>query len=275
MNETVNLTAYFERIGFSGSIAPTLATLEALLLLHPAAIPFENLSPLIGEPVRLDQKALEQKLLHDRRGGYCLEHNLLLMRMLLDLDFPVTPYAARVLWNHPEGEERPLSHLVLGVEAGGSLYLADAGFGSMTLNAPVKLRAGLEQETPAGRFRLVGEQPSYRLEAEMEGDWRPVYAFDMQPVSDAEIEALNVFVYPRFSQDLVAARTERETRYTLRDLRLSTYRPGEEPERRFLTSLEDIREVLSGTFGINLPPADLLDPHLERVLAQRSARETA
>ena len=71
MSGDPNIDAYFERIGFAGSIAPSLQTLEALQALHPAAIPFENLDPLMGVPVRLDLKNLEQKLLFEKRGGYC------------------------------------------------------------------------------------------------------------------------------------------------------------------------------------------------------------
>ena len=40
MSRKVNLNAYFERIGFAGSIAPTLATLELIHALHPATITF-------------------------------------------------------------------------------------------------------------------------------------------------------------------------------------------------------------------------------------------
>ena len=270
MNEHVHLAAYFERIGFSGSIAPTLATLETLHALHPASIPFENLNPLMGLPVLLDQASLEQKLIHDKRGGYCFEHNTLFMRVLRELDFPVTGYAARVLWNHPEGAERPVSHMVLGVEVGGSPYLADVGFGSMTLTAPLKLRAGLEQETPFATFRLVGEAPSYRLDVQILGEWKPVYAFDLVEQTDDDYAALNAAVYPGFAESLVAARTDKDNRYSLRDLRLSTYpREGGENERRVLTSVPEIREALSGTFGIALPAAELLDPALERVLAKR------
>ena len=36
----VHIDAYFERIGFAGSIAPTLETLAQFNALHPAAIPF-------------------------------------------------------------------------------------------------------------------------------------------------------------------------------------------------------------------------------------------
>ena len=91
-----NIDAYFERIGFSGSIAPTLETLTQLHALHPAAIAYENLDPLIGVPVRLDLPNLQQKLVFDRRGGYCFEHNTLLLQVLAALGFQVTPLSARV-----------------------------------------------------------------------------------------------------------------------------------------------------------------------------------
>ena len=85
MSDDANIDAYFERIGFSGSIAPTLQTLEILHQLHPAAIPFENLDPLMEVPIRLELRNLEQKLLFEKRGGYCLEQNLLFKAMLEDL----------------------------------------------------------------------------------------------------------------------------------------------------------------------------------------------
>jgi len=40
MSEDVRLTAYFERIGFAGSIAPTLATLRPLPgFMRPRGVP--------------------------------------------------------------------------------------------------------------------------------------------------------------------------------------------------------------------------------------------
>ena len=69
MSQKVNLNAYFERIGFAGSIAPTLATLELIHALHPAVIPFENLNPLLGLPVNIDLQSIEKKLLAEKRGG--------------------------------------------------------------------------------------------------------------------------------------------------------------------------------------------------------------
>src|SRR5665213_3046956 len=129
----INLNAYFERIGFAGSIAPTLATLEALHALQPAAIPFENFNSLVGVPVLLDQPSLNRKLLTERRGGYCFELNLMFLRILVELGFEARGHLASVLRDGADEGNSPPSHLLITVDIGGMTYLADVGFGGLLL----------------------------------------------------------------------------------------------------------------------------------------------
>src|ERR1043165_2989243 len=107
-----DLQAYFRRIGYlDGDRAPPLETLRAL---HPhptQTIAFEDLDPLSGRPVNLDLPSLERKLVHEGRGGYCFEHNLLFSHVLHELGFAVQGLAARVVWNAPEGVIRKRSHM--------------------------------------------------------------------------------------------------------------------------------------------------------------------
>jgi arylamine N-acetyltransferase len=63
------LDFYFERTGWGGATASTLATLSGLLAAHMRAIPFENLDVLAGRPIRVDIAALREKLVDGRRGG--------------------------------------------------------------------------------------------------------------------------------------------------------------------------------------------------------------
>src|SRR5436190_24033061 len=107
---TIDLDGYFHRVGYAGSRMPTLDTLRDLQLRHTEAIPFENLNPLLGWPVRLDAAALEQKMVRDGRGGYCYEHNLLFRHVLEALGFRAVGLAARILWNVPDGMVRPKTH---------------------------------------------------------------------------------------------------------------------------------------------------------------------
>lgn len=270
MPEKVNLNAYFERIGFAGSIAPTVATLEVLHALHPAAIPFENLNSLIGAPVLLDQPSLERKLLAEKRGGYCFEHNLLFMRVLEDLDYAVRPLLARVVWTDPEGVNRSPSHLLLLVEINGQNFIADVGFGGLTLTAPLRLRAAAEQTTPHDAFRLVGGNPDWTLEARIGDEWRAAYVFGLETVTEAEIAPINQLVSldpgSPFTWELRVALSPPGRRLKLLNGRLTTQPVDGEKEQREIGSVEALRAVLIEQFGLVLPNDERLDPALARLL---------
>src|SRR5687767_414488 len=100
-----------------------LATLQELALLHPIAIPFENLNPLLRRPVRLDIASIQDKLVRGRRGGWCYEHNLLFGTALTALGFDVTGLSARVVWNVVPGVVRARTHMVLHVVLDGRSYI--------------------------------------------------------------------------------------------------------------------------------------------------------
>ena len=85
VNHESDIDGYCARIGYSGPREPTLAVLRAIVAGHTAAIPFENLDVLAKRPIRLALPALREKLVHHLRGGYCYEHNLLLLDVLLAL----------------------------------------------------------------------------------------------------------------------------------------------------------------------------------------------
>jgi N-hydroxyarylamine O-acetyltransferase len=275
MSQKVNLKAYFDRIGFAGSIAPTLATLETIHALHPAAIPFENLNPLLGLPVELELGAITRKLLAERRGGYCYEHNLLLMAVLRELDFTVRGLAASVLWNRPEPHEGPPTHMLLAVDISGATYIADVGFGGMTLTAPLRLKADSEQSTPHETFRLTGGDPAWTLEAKLGEEWKALYRFDLTEPSLADYAAANTFLstdpQSPFRQELRVALSPAGQRLALRNIRFSIHAAGAPSEVRDLASVAELREVLSASFDIQLPDADQLDPVLQTILSAAAA----
>lgn len=273
MSQKVSLNAYFERIGFAGSIAPTLATLELITALHPAAIPFENLSPFLGQPVLLDQPSLEKKLLSDRRGGYCFEHNMLLKRVLSELDFKVKALAGKGLWSDPDAVKELPDHMLLAVEIGGVTYICDAGYGGVTPTAPLRLRADVEQVTTHDTYRFTGGEPEWRLEVKQGEAWRPMCSFTTDDFPEAAFEPWNLAISAAFATELRVSLSPRGKRLKLHNTRL-TIAPLDAPaEQQILTSLADLRTALSETFGITLPSAELLDPRLETLLEPAPAEE--
>ena len=143
-----DLDAYFARLGLDGPRPPTLATLSAIVLAHIRAIPFENLDVLLGRGIDLDPAAVEHKLVHARRGGYCFEHNSHLLHVLGALGFAVTPLSARVRVNRARDDTPPRTHVLVRVDLDGTPWLADVGVGGLSPTAPLRLDPEAEQATP-------------------------------------------------------------------------------------------------------------------------------
>jgi N-hydroxyarylamine O-acetyltransferase len=131
------LEAYLARIGYLGPRAPTLEVLRALTAAHAQAIPFENLDVLLGRRIALDVDALFDKLVRQRRGGYCFEQNGLFLHVLATLGFDVRPLSARVRLDRPRSDTPPRTHMFLRVELGNESWLTDVGVGGLSLTAPL------------------------------------------------------------------------------------------------------------------------------------------
>ncbi|MER8864918.1 arylamine N-acetyltransferase [Mesorhizobium sp. M0751] len=245
-----DIDAYFARIGYTGSRDASLETLKSLHLLHPQAIPFENLDPFLGHPVRLDLASLQEKIVARHRGGYCFEHNLIFMHVLKALGFAVTGLAARVLWGQPDDAITARSHMLLRVELDGRTYIADVGFGGLTLTAPLLLRPGLEQKTPHETFRMIETGDHFRLQANVGGDWRTMYRFDMQQNYEVDYSVSNYFLstHPtsHFLSSVIAARALPDRRYALRNNRLSTHHLGGGTEQVEIATAAELADVLEG-----------------------------
>src|SRR5688572_26521258 len=69
------LQHYFARVGFRGGGDASLHTLRALHRAHLLAIPYENLDIHLGRRLTLEPEAIFDKLVDERRGGWCFEMN--------------------------------------------------------------------------------------------------------------------------------------------------------------------------------------------------------
>ena len=265
---SVNLDAYFKRIGYAGARDASLATLRKLHRLHPQAIAFENLDPLLKRPVKLDAAALNAKLVNGGRGGYCFEQNLLFAHVLRALGFKVREATARVRWSVPPGVKTPRTHCLLFVEAEGEDYLVDVGFGGNVLTSPLLLNSRAEQATPHESFRLVEEDDRVVEEAKINGEWTPLYAFDFAETHPADYELGNWFTsaHPNslFVNGLLAARAEPDRRYALFNNALSVHKLNDGSEKRTLNARE-LRDALGDLFKISLGGLDGLDTALARL----------
>ena len=172
--DDITAAAYLQRIGLAPPAAADAATLRVLHRAHQIAVPFENLSIHLGEPVSLDEEDLVTKIVNNRRGGFCYELNGTFALLLETLGAQVTRAAARV--HGATGLGPPFDHLTLFVRLpdGSGPWLADVGFGRHSVG-PLMLDSRTEQQDQGGRFLLAetadGDidvlkdgEPQYRIE---------------------------------------------------------------------------------------------------------------
>jgi len=273
MSNALDLDLYFARIGYQGPRIPTLAVLGELHRLHPLAIPFENLDSFSGRTVALELPAIVSKLLERQRGGYCFEQNKLFAHVLMQLGFCVTPLIARVLWGCEPDAVTARTHMLTSVDIDGTAWLADVGFGSMTLTAPLRLEAGMPQGTPLETFRLAdASHGALDLEVQLGDTWAKTYRFDLRRAEWIDYEVANWYTsaWPqsRFVNHLIACRVLPQGRLALFDRRLTERGAnGEVVSEQVLDSAAELAACLIERFGFM--PGEIDAPRLfERVREQ-------
>ena len=266
----IDLDAYFARIGYSGPRAPTLDTLKALHFAHATAIPFENLDVLAKRPILLDPPVLQKKLVAQKRGGYCFEVNGLFAAVLRQLGFNVMTLIGRVRWKTPDTIDTGPSHMLSLVDLPEGRFLADIGFGGLTMTGPIRLETDSEQQTPHEPRRLLADGDGYMLQAKLGEEWGNVYRFTLDPQTRADYEIANWYTstHPQsiFVQFLIVARPLADRRITLFNCNLTIRHLDGRVENRCLDSAADIAAALAEHFDLPLSEDDravVLDPYMD------------
>lgn len=266
----IDLNAYFDRIGYKCNVDPTLETLKAIILQHTASIPFENLNPLLRWPVKLDLESLQQKIVSDKRGGYCFEQNLLFSHVLKAIGYEVSWLSARVLWNRAEGVVSPRTHMLLLIDLNGEPFITDVGFGGLTLTGPLKLVTGEKQATPHEYFRLMKDGGEYILEAYIQNEWKALFCFSLQEQLLPDYEATSWYLcnHPQshFIKTLRAARSAPGYRYALNNNEFAVHQLNGTTERKTLSTAEEVMNVLEDVFLIKLPDTPELKQAINSVM---------
>ena len=250
----LDLGAYLSRVGYDGPVEPTLEVLDAIHLAHATTIPFENLDILLGRPIRLDLVSLQDKLVRDRRGGYCFEHNTLLAAALEAVGFGVTRLGARVRFGARSVTAR--THMALLVEADGQGRLADVGFGGGGVLRSLPIDPGPELDQFGWRFRLVDDVGVRVLQTHRPNGWIDLYGFTFEPQYPVDAEMANHFTstHPSspFTRTLTAQLSGPGRSLILRGRKLIEETPTGETSSEVRD--DELLEVLAERFTLSFPP---------------------
>jgi N-hydroxyarylamine O-acetyltransferase len=185
-----SLASYLQRIDFAGEPTATLEGVTALMRQQLHTVPFENLDVQAGKRVSLDPEHIVEKIIGQRRGGYCYEINGLFSMALAALGVTHIWVAARPMF-YPA--RRPKTHMAVVVQLQGRQYLCDLGFGSYGITAPLALDT-LDEPVLQGhdQFKLSRQSDGdLLLQAWVDGAWANQYAFDLTPQEWVDFEPAN------------------------------------------------------------------------------------
>lgn len=249
----MNVSAYFDRIGYTGPAAPTAETLIDLHRAHMFTVPFENLDIGLGRKIVCDEASFVRKIVDLRRGGFCYELNGAFAALLRELGFQVTLLSARV--PREDGSDGPaFDHLILRVDLE-EPWLADVGFGDSFVE-PLRLRAGIEQPQFAWNYRIADEQGPFSMERTGPGGaWKRQYSFTLVPRRLDEFASMCHYhqTSPEspFTRKSICSKATPWGRITVADRKLIVTCNGEKRES-MLSSDEEWREALRENFGVVL-----------------------
>ena len=249
----IDIDAYLERIAYSGTRAPTAGTLQSLHRSHMLTVPFENLDIHLARPIVLDEEKFFEKIVRQRRGGFCYELNGLFAALLRAMNFDVTLLSARVY--NSEGVPGPdFDHMTLLVHTGES-WIADVGFGDSFVE-PLRLSSPDDQIQCNVAYRVERNGDGWRvLQSKTPGKWTPQYEFTLQPRQLADYAAMchwqQTSPESHFTRKRICSMATPDGRVTLSDTTLIVTR-GDAREETILHGNNAYAEALKRYFGFEL-----------------------
>lgn len=255
---TIDLDAYFARIGYQGDRRPTLMSLNAIARAHIENVPFENLDVLLGRPISLELGDIERKLVGARRGGYCFEQNTLMAKVLEQLGFSVRLISARVRYQRPRDFTPARTHTFVRVELD-EPYLVDVGVGAMSPTAALRLNSGDPQPTPHETRRLLRENGLIYHQALLGSEWADICEFTLEEMPPIDRIVGNWFTstHPdsHFRNRLLVARAGPDgSRFSVLNDELSIRNRDGHAMKTAITSPVHLLEVLQQHFGLHFEP---------------------
>ena len=244
---------YLNRIGAERfNFVPNLENLKYLQRRHLLNIPFENLDIHWKKPIDLKGESLYQKIVENKRGGFCYELNGLFFELLQKTGYESKRISARVSDGKGDfGQE--FDHLAIITRIEDEDYLVDVGFGDF-IAEPIKFILDIEQIDTNGTF-LIKKFDEIYFEVVKKNDESFIsqYIFTLEKRDLSEFEKMCLFQQTspdsHFTQNKVCSLMCIDGRKTLTDKKFMTTKANQK-EDIAINSEQEFAEILEREFGI-------------------------
>lgn len=257
MLTNTELKQYLGRLSYSVEQPVSISLLKDLHRQHLYHIPFENLDIPLGNTISLSKDAVFNKIIQQKRGGFCYEVNYAFALLLKALGFKVRLLSARVFNEGSYGAEN--AHVLLLVEVESDALIVDVGFGGSYIEPIVfePKQGGLGSRQHNCQYRIELQKRAYvLLMQEGEGEWVAQYTFSLEEKSIMDF--VNMCTYQQcspdsvFTQKTLCSIATPEGRKTISNGRfLETL--AESKTKKVIADELEYRNILREHFNIELP----------------------
>lgn len=261
----MDLAAYLHRIGMTHIPRVSTEDLAKVQRAHRLSIPFENLDVLLGRGISVEDDAIFDKLVTQKRGGYCFEHNALLCWALRTIGFDVQPLLARV-WLFAT-ETPPKTHTLNLVTINGDEWIADAGFGS-SYCPPMPLHEGacVKGADGAEHRLVIDPNHGWMMQIKLAGQsaFKNEFSFTLERVADLDLAMSNHWTatspQSRFLKSVIVNIAVPNGMIHLNNevLKITT---SDQSEEHSLTDDVELQQALHDHFGIEMSMDDVKALH--------------
>ena len=253
MLSKLHKNAYLDRIHFNEKLELTADCLRALHLAHLTSIPFENLDIPFHRRISLTQESILDKLLEQKRGGFCYELNYAFSLLLNSIGFQVKLLSASVFDGIDFGKD--FDHLLLLVNMDNKLYIADVGFGDC-FREPLALDNIVSSQLGA-HYKIEKSGENYTLLQKKNGEkWTVQYMFSLHNHDIADFNAMCHFhqtsAESNFTKKSVCSIATEQGRISISNGRLITTSSGRKSSMT-IPGAEEYKRLLLKHFEITLP----------------------
>lgn len=249
----MDVQAYLNRIGYTGSLELTAANLSRLVRCHLETVPFENLDSYPkGFPLDNNPEVVFDKVVNHHRGGVCFELNGLFLALLTALGYDC--YGVEVRIHIPGRPAAPISHEGIIVTVEGKRFYCDVGFGGPGPKDVTSLDTEAEQLIYGIRYRVRHDGQLVHIQRLSGDTWVPMLTYADTPCIPEDFTA-RLFYYgmhpgSRFVNMRLVSLCTPDGSKSLTD-NLLTIRDGD-TATDYLLDEDQIPRILLQEFGLSL-----------------------
>lgn len=252
--------AYLNRINSSHPVTPDKASLDALIYDHQCTVPFENLDvSLYKKEINLGISDLFNKVVVNKRGGYCFELNAIFYALLKAIGYSV--HACMVKVCHEGEMYTPALHRGTIVTLANERYYCDVGFGGPVPAGAMKLEEDTIQDIQGELYRFTkhNENKWYLSRINQSGEEVNLLCINPNSVELEDFVALSHYCschtlqdFDFFTSNIIAnIRVKEQGHYSLMNNVLTKKINGDSKEI-LLESDKERKQILNEIFCLNI-----------------------